>query len=59
MSILEKAENPEKSRLVINSTIMKKYSKPKVLAKNSPAGSYAAGCSGNIHTSCHFCEYLN
>ena len=38
---------------------MKKYQKPKVLAKNSPAGSYAAGCSGNIHTACHFCEYLN
>lgn len=35
---------------------MKKYAKPKMLAKNAPSGSYAAGCCGNIPTTCHFCE---
>ena len=41
----EEAENPKKSRHKFKTlTIMKKYSKPQVLAKNLPTGSYAAGC---------------
>jgi len=42
-------------------TIMKKYSKPQMMAKNSPTGSYAAGCpmkdKGRSHWhGCRYCE---
>jgi hypothetical protein len=40
----EDAENPSKSRQFFRQLIMKKYSKPEILAKNLPSGSYAAGC---------------
>jgi hypothetical protein len=41
----DEAENPLKSRqLLKNNTIMKNYSKPEIVAKNLPSGSYAAGC---------------
>lgn len=42
---------------------MKNYSKPQMMAKNAPTGSYAAGCPTNVgngmHTSemqCRKCE---
>lgn len=40
---------------------MKKYSKPQMMAKNAPTGSYAAGCPANRHESyswtwCTKCE---
>ena len=40
----DEAENPSKSRHYLKCTIMKKYSKPEIMAKNLPSGSYAAGC---------------
>jgi len=60
----EEAENPLKSRqLLKNNTIMKNYSKPEIMAKNLPSGSYAAGCpahgSGNaclIFDKSHGCK---
>ena len=39
---------------------MKKYDKPKMLAKNAPTGSYAAGCAHNtphrLGGDCKRCE---
>ena len=38
---------------------MKKYKKAKVVAKNNPQGSYAAGCpakSSGGASSCQYCE---
>lgn len=38
---------------------MKKYQKVKVVAKNNPAGSYAAGCPEKTAfstSSCKYCE---
>lgn len=41
---------------------MKRYNKPTIIAKNAPAGSYAAGCPANVsHSSggviyCWKCE---
>ena len=38
---------------------MKKYAKAKMVAKNLPTGSYAAGCPTNgsgYSTKCHDCE---
>jgi len=38
---------------------MKKYQKPKVVAKNNPQGSYAAGCPAKgtgTSTYCRSCE---
>lgn len=41
---------------------MKKYAKAKMIAKNLPTGSYAAGCAlsarggGNSPTECRSCE---
>ena len=40
----EEAENPIKSRHKFKTINMKKYSKPQIVAKNLPSGSYAAGC---------------
>ncbi len=40
---------------------MKKYSKPQVLAKNLPTGSYAAGCGmyphSGVESDCKRCEH--
>lgn len=44
---MEDAENPIKSRQNLKHKIMKKYAKPQMVAKNAPAGSYAAGCPAN------------
>lgn len=38
---------------------MKKYQKPKMVAKNAPTGSYAAGCGAegrNNRINCDECE---
>ena len=38
---------------------MKKYSKPKMMAKNAPTGSYAAGCPEKgygVPITCRNCE---
>lgn len=39
---------------------MKKYAKPQMMAKNAPAGLYAAGCPTNKYTNspmqCKACE---
>ena len=42
---------------------MRKYSKPQIVAKNLPTGSYAAGCPVNYNANegrstiwCHRCE---
>jgi len=38
---------------------MKKYAKPQMVAKNAPAGSYAAGCPTNRNggsSDCRNCE---
>lgn len=42
---------------------MKKYQKPQMVAKNAPAGSYAAGCPRTNHgrglfgmNGCRYCE---
>ena len=65
----DEAENPSKSRHKFKTKgIMKKYSKPQMMAKNAPTGSYAAGCpakgtggmwgsGGTIwHSACKNCE---
>lgn len=35
---------------------MKKYSKPKMVAKNAPTGSYAAGCPTKTRLPGQFCD---
>ncbi len=51
----EEAENPLKSRHKFKTKgIMKKYSKPQLLAKNLPTGSYAAGCG--MYADGHGCK---
>lgn len=43
---------------------MKKYSKPQMMAKNAPTGSYAAGCGATKSytpanpTACKVCEMV-
>ena len=41
----------------INHTIMANYSKPEIIAKNLPSGSYAAGCPS--HGNGSTCFYFN
>lgn len=36
---------------------MKNYSKPQMMAKNAPTGSYAAGCPANVADVRHNSEY--
>ena len=52
-------EKPEIEQVNLNTIIMKNYQKPKVLAKNNPTGSYAAGCpekQNGTSTYCKNCE---
>lgn len=35
---------------------MKNYSKAKIVAKNAPTGSYAAGCTTKDKSNCCYCQ---
>ena len=51
----DEAENPSKSRHKFKTKgIMKKYSKPQMIAKNIPTGSYAAGCQAHDRNYEHY-----